>query len=1078
MQPQLRDVKIRTMMALSGLLMVQACSDPTVGISSSTGESSTTGGMTTGELTSSEGSNSGDATTGEPNPGVPARVTLQVVDGDRLTIEGALVEFSGASHNTGVDGLLDLPVGVDELATRLVMRVSAGGYTTSTAVFDKVASGAELLHVVVLHALGEPVVLPAESGGVAERAGIRVELPPDAFVDAHGHPVRGNVEVTLVPLDPTLPDAMAELPGPLAAVRADESAAELEPVMMAEISAWQDGQRLQLAPGKKARLTFAVPTALQSTVSAGQSIPAWFFDHGQGLWREEGAGTIVSEDGRLAWIVEVAHFTWWNADKPWIDKNCWDVTVVNPMGNPVMNMQVTAAGLDYQGTMSKYTKADGLACVEAKRGGLVALKAGLSPNFLAEVQVQGAVEQPGACNGPGECTPVTLMLPEADCYPGEQVLCYTGPEKTAGVGACKLGAKTQLGDCSWSTCAGDVLPTDEKCAANNIDEDCNGEPDNGCLCVPGAKEACTYVGDDGIKAKQEKKIGLCVGGERECAGDGQSWGPCEGMYPSQGQPIPNEICNDSLDNDCDSQVDEECQCGQNDPPKKCYPSNPKDLENGICKQGVQTCIGGSWGTCEGFVKPKVEQCETEADEDCDGNSGCCGDGIVSLGEECDDGDENGIHSCSVECKKRKVLQVVVGRVHACALLPGGKVKCWGYNRNGELGLGDDEDRGDEADEMGDKLPEVDLGANVSAIALAAGAHHTCALLDDGTVKCWGYAKDGALGLGNASHRGDEPDEMGDKLPAVDLGVKEPVVAVTGGWHYSCAVLESGLLKCWGFNAYGMLGLGDATNRGAKPGDMGEKLPFVELGKGGESARISTGWYNCALFQSGHVKCWGPNQNGQLGLGDPNHRGDDPDEMGDYLPFVQLGADATVMSLDVGWDHSCALLTDGRVKCWGCNWSGQLGIGSAEKLVGDNPGEMGDSLLSVDLGAGFEPISVNAGADTSCALLKGGLVKCWGYNAYGELGLGDTNNRGDGPGEMGNDLPLVELGEPVAALAHGAPGDMQGGFFQCALLESGAVKCWGGNSYGQLGLGDTQHRGDQPGEMGENLPRVKLFSKEW
>ena len=175
--------KVRRIAALSGLLVAEACGGETAVPegSSSTGVPTTgvlTGGAvpTTGE--EGEPSSTG-ATTDEPAPGErePARVTLQVVDGDGEPLEGALVEFDGLPQPSGVAGLVDLAVGIEALDTRLVMRVSASGHTTSTAVFEEVASGAELLKVVVLHGLGEPVVLPAEQGGVAERDGVRVEVP-------------------------------------------------------------------------------------------------------------------------------------------------------------------------------------------------------------------------------------------------------------------------------------------------------------------------------------------------------------------------------------------------------------------------------------------------------------------------------------------------------------------------------------------------------------------------------------------------------------------------------------------------------------------------------------------------------------------------------------------------------------------------------------------------------------------------------------------------------------------------------------------------------------------------------------
>ena len=106
----------------------------------------------------------------------------------------------------------------------------------------------------------------------------------------------------------------------------------------------------------------------------------------------------------------------------------------------------------------------------------------------------------------------------------------------------------------------------------------------------------------------------------------------------------------------------------------------------------------------------------------------------------------------------------------------------------------------------------------------------------------------------------------------------------------------------------------------------------------------------------------------------------------------------------------------------------------------------------------------------CVLLDDGRVKCWGFNWEGQLGLGDTVNRGDQPGEIGDQLPAVDLGAGKTATALSASGS-----FTCVILDDGSAKCWGPNNQGQLGLGDKENRGDESNEMGDNLPTVKLFS---
>jgi alpha-tubulin suppressor-like RCC1 family protein len=336
------------------------------------------------------------------------------------------------------------------------------------------------------------------------------------------------------------------------------------------------------------------------------------------------------------------------------------------------------------------------------------------------------------------------------------------------------------------------------------------------------------------------------------------------------------------------------------------------------------------------------------------------------------------------------------------------------------------------------------------------------------VKCWGHNEYGQLGLGDASNRGDGPGEMGDSLPAVDLGTSRTATAIAAGGRVTCALLDNAQLKCWGYSAFGQLGLGDTSLRGDNSGEMGDNLPEVSLGTGRTAIALSAGWaHSCALLDNGAVKCWGHNGYGQLGLGDTSARGDGPGEMGDSLPAVELGTGRSAAAMAAGGDHTCAVLDNGQVKCWGYNLYGQLGLGDSNNR-GDNSGEMGDNLPAVNLGTGRTATALGAGALHTCALLDNDQVKCWGYNELGQLGLGDTNDRGNNSGEMGDSLPAVNLGTGRTATALGADA-----VHTCALLDNGQVKCWGSNLFGQLGLGDTNHRGNNPSEMGDNLPAVDL-----
>ncbi len=382
-------------------------------------------------------------------------------------------------------------------------------------------------------------------------------------------------------------------------------------------------------------------------------------------------------------------------------------------------------------------------------------------------------------------------------------------------------------------------------------------------------------------------------------------------------------------------------------------------------------------------------------------------GTLGLGDSLSRGDqpdEMGRQLASVDLGTGRVATAIsAGSNFTCALLDDGGVKCWGGNDDGQLGQGDDSPRGGARDQLGDHLPEIDLGTGRTAVAITAGGLHACALLDDSSVKCWGVG--GALGLGlflDYDNRGDDPGEMGDALPAVDLGTGRTVVKVVTGPDHTCAILDDSSLKCWGANYLGQLGLGDNHDRGMHPGEMGDALPAVDLGTGRSPVDITVGsGTTCARLDDASLKCWGDGRNGRLGRS-VYGVGDDHGEMGDQLPPMPFGAGRTTPSVSIGGGDACAVFDDGTTKCWGLNDYGQLGQGDIASRA-DIPG-----VAPIDLGAGRVATSITAGEDHACAILDDASVKCWGRNIDGDLGLGDTHTRGDGLGEMGDDLPVLDL----------------------------------------------------------------------
>jgi cysteine-rich repeat protein len=608
--------------------------------------------------------------------------------------------------------------------------------------------------------------------------------------------------------------------------------------------------------------------------------------------------------------------------------------------------------------------------------------------------------------------------------------CYTGPAGTSGVGLCSSGIQQcELGQ-PVGDCKTEVVPEAETCLSP-ADEDCDGqanEDGEGCVCVPGTFAPC-FTGPAGAL-----DVGECHAGTMMCAPSGLDYGPCvDEVLPGEERCDPP-----GHDEDCDGLVDElvECHCG-----------------NGILQAALgETCDDGNpipFDSCTDACAPAA-----------------CGDGIVSTSESCDDGNVEPDDACPADCKV-PLLRIAAQRHGMCALSEAGTIKCWGSNFYGLLGLGDMDSRGVQPGQMGQALPSIDLGPLATARSIAAGSSHACAVLSTGEFKCWGLNVHGALGLGDTEARGDTPGEMGTLLPSLDVGTGKTVAAAAGGSGHTCVLLVDGLVKCWGDNLAGQLGL--EIGLGDVEGPVGDGLAAVSLGSGKKATAVYAGGRrSCALLVGGTIKCWGNNDFGALGLGDQHERGLESNTMGDVLPEIDLGVVEKPVALALGYDHTCALLADARVKCWGRNLLGSLGLGDM-KDRGSDLQHMGAALPFVDVGLGKKAIALAAGDLHTCALLADGAVKCWGRNSMGQLGLGDTEDRGDQVGEMGDALPAVDLGTGKRAVAITA-GDEH----TCALLADGSLKCWGANSFGQLGLGDTVNRGDEPGEMGDALPAVPLF----
>ena len=340
------------------------------------------------------------------------------------------------------------------------------------------------------------------------------------------------------------------------------------------------------------------------------------------------------------------------------------------------------------------------------------------------------------------------------------------------------------------------------------------------------------------------------------------------------------------------------------------------------------------------------------------------------------------------------------------------IRCWGRNAYGELGLSDASNRGDGPFEMGTYLPTLSFGSGFELHSLRSGGFQSCVISSSLTIKCWEYNISGQLGIESTEAKGNNANEMGNYLSYSDLGTNVKILDVSPSNLHTCIITISNSVKCFGSNGLGQLGYEDTFTRGDAANDMGNNLNFVNLGSGLMVSSLYNGEEaNCIISSTQKMKCWGEGTYGRLGYGTQTNEGDGLNEMGEYLPYVNLGSGKTSLSMCMGSFHSCTLLNDYSTICWGNGGSGQLG-NELSGNVGDGGGEMGDYLISVDVGSGRNIESLHCGAYHTCAVLNNDSYRCWGYNNIGQLGIGNILNQGDDVNEMGDYLDPVNLGVDV------------------------------------------------------------------
>ncbi len=516
---------------------------------------------TSGGSSSSGGAATTSSGTASMDPLENPSLFVEVRDAAGAPVPNAAITADDTT--TAADGAGHLFL--DNLAPgRFMARIEAWGFAPACFVANLemgIHAGAE----VRLSPLGDPILLDADLGGDVQLGSVRVTVPPGAFVDRNDEPATGPIEATIVAIDPASP-SFALTPGPLVGQEAGGGMVDLESLAMAEVSFWKNGTRLQLAPGKTATLELALAPSIAAQYTVGDTVPAWWLDLDAGLWREEGTGTIQEsavQAGNLAWVAEVSHFSWWNADRS-SEKSCLRVCVTasvtddNPAGTPQVGVTVTATGTSYQGFTSGITGTSGCTCLEYKLCNDAYVYIG--PYSITPPAGGELFHPPMPCQkisiscspaGPNSICPLVTLLAAAPqlCDPGSQLGCpgYSGPSGTEGIGLCKPSRRyCAANGAEWHACTGEVTPAVESCNTP-FDDDCDGllnEEGQDCACQPGAAVDC-YSGPAGTAG-----LGVCIAGQRTCAADGKDYGICSGQV----LPQP-EACGTPEDDDCDGAAD-------------------------------------------------------------------------------------------------------------------------------------------------------------------------------------------------------------------------------------------------------------------------------------------------------------------------------------------------------------------------------------------------------------------------------------------------------------------------------------------------------------------------------------------
>ena len=358
--------------------------------------------------------------------------------------------------------------------------------------------------------------------------------------------------------------------------------------------------------------------------------------------------------------------------------------------------------------------------------------------------------------------------------------------------------------------------------------------------------------------------------------------------------------------------------------------------------------------------------------------------------------------------------ISTGYVHTCAILDNASTMCWGSDGDGRLGNGGN-------DNTVSKPTDYVINPDGETFkSIHAGYENTCGITDSGKLYCWGNNNNGKNGIGSTNT---------EKLPSTPITFEQDTIIekLSIGLYHSCAIDSDNAVWCWGRAWSGNLGSGDEATDQYTPVKV--ELP----GANDFATEIAAGErFTCALLGNGAISCWGHDSSNQLG--------DSLDTTADQntpQSYVSLPSGRIAVDVDAGPHHTCAVLDNGSIVCWGYNNYGMLGFASGSSVTDSLP-----QYVNTTQNQSFTQVS--AGHDHTCALLENGTGMCWGRNTHGQLGNGSTTNS-HYPVYINQSQtgPLIAIS---ASYLH-----------TCAINASGGAFCWGSANSGALGNSVNHHK---------------------